>query len=198
VSCLLILKNGHSTLERYSQIREDRHPAINFCVWRDPWQRFVSAVWTDVIEQRSSQQPTHKYKIKMLSSLMADKVWLRQQVEGEGQDTLFYQAGHMITQWNNLQTECQRFDITQGPIRIYRSIKTATKIHYNISKPRIINQSPNDVIARMHNVLRPFKAQIIDEWLQQDYAVWDQLDPQLQPFVPESIDIPVDKIRKDI
>lgn len=197
MSCLLILKNGHSTLENCSEFNKDCYPEINFCAWRNPWQRFVSAVWTDVVENQSHKN-TRDYSVDMIVPLINDKVWLRQQIEGGGQDTLFYQSGHMITQWNNLQRECQRFKITQGAIRIYRSVNTATKIHYNISKARIINQSPPDVILRIDYALRPFKAQIIKEWLQQDYTIWDQLDPQLQIDSPTSIDIPVDKIRKDI
>lgn len=197
MSCLLILKNGHSTLEQYSELHKDWHPEINFCAWRNPWQRFVSAVWTDVVMHQNHQR-TSDYSIDMVVPLINDKVWLRRQIEGGGQDTLFYQAGHMITQWNNLQQECQRLDITQGAIRIYKSIKTATEIHYNISTPQIINQSPPDVILRIDQALRPFKAQIIEEWLQQDYTIWDQLDPQLHIDSSTSIDIPVDKIRKDI
>ncbi len=197
--CLLILKNAHSTLEWYDDNRENNYPSVNFCVWREPWQRFASAVWTDVIQKQELENPaTRNYQTDMLPTLMRDESWLRQQIQGNGQDTLFYNAGHMITQWNNLQRECHRYKITEGQIRIYRSMKIATKTHYNIKAPQVVNQSPQDVIGKIKLALQPFKDKIIEEWLSQDYVIWDQLDPQVNVDAPQFIELPVDKIRKDI
>ena len=196
---LIILKNAHSTLEWYGENHTDLNPDINWCVWREPWTRFVSSVWTDVVEkQQLDKLNSDNHSTAEIIPKMLDKEWVRQQIEGDGPKAMYYNAGHMISQWNDLQKECHRRRLSDGMVRIYGSVKTATKIHYNISKARIINQSPPDVILRIDYALRPFKAQIIEEWLQQDYTIWDQLDPQLQIDSPTSIDIPVDKIRKDI
>ena len=42
-----------------------------------------------------------------------------------------------------------------------------------------------------------FKKQIVETYLQQDYEIWEQLDPVLPTYSP-FITVPVDKIRKDI
>tara|TARA_B100001057_G_C22756348_1_gene913932 strand:+ start:802 stop:1398 length:597 start_codon:yes stop_codon:yes gene_type:complete len=196
---LHILKNAHSSLEYYDDTQTDLCPNVNWCVWREPWQRFISGVWTDVVNRQKLDEPnTKNYSVDEVLNKIMNKDWVRQQVEGNGPETMYYNAGHMISQWNNLQTECHRRRLSEGNIRIYGSVKTATKIHYNIEIPHKINVSPPDVIKKIRDILIPYKVSIINDWLQEDYKIWDQLDPTLIRNHTPFIDVPVDKIRKDI
>ena len=196
---LLILKNAHSTLEWYEENHTDLQPDINWCVWREPWHRFVSAVWTDVVEKQQLDRPnSDNHSVAEIVPKIMDKDWLRQQVQGDGPEALYYNAGHMITQWNDLQRECHRLKLFNGSVRIYGSVKTATKTHFNIKAPRAINQSPPTVLRKIKDTLSPFKAHIVETYLQQDYEIWEQLDPVLNRTHTPFIDVPVDKIRKDL
>ena len=196
---LLILKNAHSSLESYANKKTDLLPDINWCVWREPWQRFVSGVWTDVVEKQRLDRPnSDNHSTAEIVPKMMDKDWVRQQIQGDGPEALYFNAGHMISQCNDLRKECHRRKLSDGMIRIYRNVKAATKAHYNIRKPHEINVSPNTVIKRIRDTLIPFKAEIIETYLQQDYEIWEQLDPMLNRIHNSFIDVPVDKIRKDI
>ncbi len=188
---LYILKNAHSSLQHYADNEQDLHPEIDWCVWREPWQRFISAVWTDVIDNQTGKA-SHKTGTAGIIPKMLDKDWLRQQMEGDGVESLYDRAGHMITQWNNLQKECHRRNLTSGSVRIYSKVHTATKIHYAIEDPHKINVAPPNVIKKIKDTLIPLKQRIVQEWLIEDYEIWDQLESV--PF----IDVAVDKIRKDI
>lgn len=196
---LIILKNAHSTLEWYGENHTDLNPDINWCVWREPWTRFVSSVWTDVVEkQQLDKLNSDNHSTAEIIPKMLDKEWVRQQIEGDGPKAMYYNAGHMISQWNDLQKECHRRRLSDGMVRIYGSVKTATKTHYNIKAPVKINESPAPVIKKIKDTLIPFKKDIVETYLQQDYEIWEQLDPVLNRTHKTFIDVPVDKIRKDI
>ena len=196
---LLILKNAHSTLERYDDYHKDLHPDINWCVWREPWQRFVSGVWTDIVSTQTLNRPnTNNHSVAEIIPKIMDRHWVRQQVQGDGAETLYYNAGHMISQWNDLQKECHRRKIFDGSVRIYGNVKTATKTHYNIKAPIKINASPPNIIKKIKDTLIPFRTEIVETHLQQDYEIWQQLDPVLNSIHKPFIDVSVDKIRKDI
>tara|TARA_S200000501_G_scaffold53081_1_gene43234 strand:- start:289 stop:882 length:594 start_codon:yes stop_codon:yes gene_type:complete len=195
---LLILKNAHSSLEYYDGTQTDLCPDVNWCVWREPWQRFISGIWTDVVGKQKLDKPaTKNYSVDELTTKIMDKDWLHKQMEGDGHQSLFYNAGHMMSQWNYLIKECHRRKLSAGMIRIYGRVKTATKIHFDIKAPHKINVSPSDVIERIRDTVLPFKKQIVETYLQQDYEIWEQLDPVLPSYKP-FITVPVDKIRKDI
>jgi len=196
---LIILKNAHSTLEWYDNNHKDLNPDINWCIWREPWERFISGVWTDVVAEQALHRPnTDNHSVAEVIPKIMDGDWVKQQVQGDGPESLYYKAGHMITQWNDLQKECHRGKIFDGSIRIYGSVKTATKTHFNIKAPFKINESPANIIKKIKDTLIPFKTDIVMTYLQQDYEIWQQLDPMLNRVHTPFIDVPVDKIRKDI
>ena len=195
---LYILKNAHSSLEWYAERLPESQNAVNWTVWREPWNRFVSGIWTDVVGKQQLDKPhTKNHTVDELITKIKDENWMRQQMEGDGHESLFYNAGHMMSQWNYLAKECHRRKLKDGYVRIYNSVKTATKIHFKIKAPHKVNVSPPDVIKRINSTILPFKKQIVETYLQQDYEIWEQLDPVLPTYRP-FITVPVDKIRKDI
>ena len=56
---LYILKNAHSSLEWYAERLPESQNAVNWTVWREPWNRFVSGIWTDVVGKQQLDKQTH-------------------------------------------------------------------------------------------------------------------------------------------
>ena len=116
---LYILKNAHSSLEWYAERLPESQNAVNWTVWREPWNRFVSGIWTDVVGKQQLDKPhTKNHTVDELITKIKDENWMRQQMEGDGHESLFYNAGHMMSQWNYLTKECHRRKLKDGYVRI--------------------------------------------------------------------------------
>ena len=72
---LVILKNYHSTIEDIINTHEDIKPREVWTVWRDPWRRFISGIWHDIVQHQQTRTPkTIDHYFTEIKDKLRDKV----------------------------------------------------------------------------------------------------------------------------
>ena len=192
---LVILKNYHSTIEDIINTHEDVHPKEVWTVWRDPWQRFISGVWHDIVQhQPTKQAKTTSHYFTEIKHKLRDKEWIHKMMMGVNKE--HDQAGHMQPQWLQVKRELNRHRITQGTVRVHMSLRDGILRHFpGCHKMPWINPMPSGI---SHNILYEIRAvwPNIDHigYFHKDQELWQQLNKNMYGYA----DIPVDKFKQGI
>ena len=192
---LVILKNYHSTIEDIISTHEDIKPREVWTVWRDPWQRFISCVWHDIVQHQQTQTAkTIDHYFTEIKDKLRDKDWLKKMMMGVNKQ--HDESGHMQPQWLQVKRELNRHKITEGSVRVYVSLRDGILSHFpGCHRMPWINPMPSGIA---HNIEYEIRAVYPDirhiHYFYKDQELWRELNKNMYGYA----DIKVDKFQKGI
>ena len=192
---LIILKNYHSTIEDIINTNKDAKASEIWTVWRDPWQRFISGVWHDIVmDQAKSKRNTNKHYFSEIKQKLRDKKWLHRMMMGINEE--HDGSGHMQPQWLQVQRELRRHKIEQGKVRVYGSLRDGLMHHYpDVHHLPWINPMPSGFKHNIEIEIRAVWPNIgYINFFGKDQELWQTLNKNMTGFV----DIQVDKFYEGI
>ena len=192
---LVILKNYHSTIEDIINTHEDTQPREIWTVWRDPWQRFISTVWHDIVKDQPTESPKSvNHYFTEIKHKLRDKAWLDTMMMGVNEQ--HDQSGHMQPQWLQVKRELARHCITQGTVRVYMSLRDGILKHFpGCHKMPWINPMPSGIAYNIENEIRAVWPNIsYIKYFYKDQELWQQLNKNMYGYA----DIPIDKFQLGI
>lgn len=192
---LVILKNYHSTIEDIINTHEDVKPNEVWTVWRDPWQRFISGVWHDIVQHQTTKTPrTTDHYFTEIKQKLRDKKWVKKMMLGTNAE--HDESGHMQPQWLQVKRELNRHKITEGSVRVYMSLRDGITNHFpGCNKMPWINPMPSGIAHNIEYEIRAVWPDISHiHYFYKDQELWKQLNQNMYGWD----DIGVDKFKQGI